>query len=272
MAKYARISAKAPFKTVAKYLRKGAHRTKYAGMRSGKYTLSRPMRKAVEAIIHKDNETKYVIFSNSYTSYNAMVNASEALRIMPDILNGTAGNQKIGNKIRLQRLSLRAVLTMQLNQTTANNSRFGVRLTCLRLKKFDDWNSANTDLASNYTKLLEGNLNGMDGSVVAFNTPLNLDYVTKVFDKKFIMTLPVVGTGLQVQDAPINSTRFVNNDIPYSRRFVEYDENNSSSQPVDYPYFLLVSYCKLDGTGSAPATGESLLQMQYTIKCEFEDA
>jgi len=127
-------------------------------------------------------------------------------------------------------------------------------------------------LATNYTKLLEGTLTGMDGSVVAFNTPLNLDYVTKVFDHKYFMSVPVVATGSQVQDAPTHSTKLINFDIPYSRRFIEYDENNSSTEPVDYPYFFLLSYCKLDGTGAAPGTGESLLSMQYTIKCEFEDA
>jgi len=112
----------------------------------------------------------------------------------------------------------------------------------------------------------------MDGSVVAFNTPLNLDYVTKVFDKKFYMTVPVVGTGSQVQDAPSASCKLINFEIPHSKRMINYDENSSSTEPVDYPYFLLVSYCKLDGTGAAPAAGESLLQMQYSIKCEYEDA
>lgn len=272
MAKQLKLSAKAPFKTVAKYQRKGAHRTKYASMRTGKWTLARPIRKAVEALIHKEAETKIKIFSSNYTSYNAMVNGAEALRLFPQITNGTGGDQKIGNRIRLQRLSFRGVLSLTLNQTTSNNSRFGVRLTIMRLKKFDDWQAANTDLTTNYNKLLEGNLNGMDGTTVAFNTPLNLDYCTKVIDKKYYMTMPVVAAASQVMDAPVQSTRLINFEIPHSRRFVEFDENNSSTDPVDYPYFALISYCKLDGTALAPGTGETIVQMQYTIKCEFEDA
>jgi len=260
------------FKTGSKYTRTGAHRSKYSSRRYGKAKIGKPLKRAIQAMISKDAETKYVINSSNYTSYNAQVNGSEALRIMPQISNGTGGNQKIGNKIQLQKLSLRGVLSMQLNQTTANNTRFGVRLTMLRLKKFDDWQAANTDLATNFNKLLEGTLIGMDGSVVAYNTPLNLDYCTKIFDKKIYMTLPAVASGSQVQDAPTHSCKLLNFTIPFSKRVLNYDENNSSTEPVDYPYFMLISYCKLDGTGAAPAAGESLLQFQYTIKAEFEDA
>lgn len=249
-------------------------RSKYSKMRTNKWTLSRPMRKAVEAIVHKEAETKIKMFSSNYTNYNAQVNSSEALRLLPDIANGAGGDQKLGNRIRLQRLKFRGVLQVGLlNQTTTNNTRFGVRLTICRLKKFDDWNQANTDLATNYVRLLEGTATGMDGTAVAFNTPLNSDYVTKVYDRRFFLTMPsyVGGTNF-AGDEPVNSTRLINFDIPYSRRFLCYDPDNSSTQPVDYPYFMLISYCKLDGTGAAPGVGETLVQMQYSIKAEFEDA
>jgi len=250
-------------------------RSKYSKMRQQKWTLTRPMRKAVEAIVHKEAETKIKMFSSNYTSFNAMVNGSgDVLRLLPDISNGTGGDQKLGNRIKLQRLKFRGVLQVGLlAQTTTNNTRFGVRLTICRLKKFDDWNASSTDLATNWTRLLEGSATGMDGSAVAFNTPLNADYVSKVYDKRFFLTMPSYVGGTNVAgDAAVESTRLINFDIPYSRRFLAYDPDSSTTQPVDYPYFMLISYCKLDGTGAVPGTGESLVQLQYTVKAEFEDA
>lgn len=258
------------YATVSKPYRTGEHRSKYANMRTSKWTLDRPTRKAVEAIIHKEAETKITMFSSNYTAYNQMVNGSEAIRLLPDIANGTGGNQKLGNKIRLQRLKFRGVLCFSLPQSTINNTRIGVRMTIMRLKQFDDWQQSNLALAAGYTKLLEGYAGGMDGTVFAHNTPLNLDYCTKVTDKRFVFSFAQSSGTVSSQDVN-NSFRMINFDIPYSRRFLNFDPDTSSNQPVDYPYFAVLSYCKLDGTAvDLPAT--AYLNLQYTVKAEFEDA
>lgn len=258
------------FKTGSKYTRTGKHRSKYSSRRFAKATISKPLKNAIQAMISKDAETKITMFSSNYTNYNQQINSAEALRLLPDITNGTGGNQKLGNKIKLQKLRFRGVVSFQLPQASIPNCRIGIRFIIMRLKKFDDWNASNADLATNYVKLLEGTNTGIDGTIAAHNTPLNLDYCTKVMDKRMYMSFSnTSGTAIigDIQQA----TKFLNFSIPHSRRILNYDENNSSNQPVDYPYFALISYCKLDGSAAdLPAT--AYLGLQYTVKAEFEDA
>lgn len=225
----------------------------------------------VQKIIHKDVETKTTVFSSNVTAYNQQLSTTgDCLRLIPAISNGTAENQKIGNVIRLQSLNLRGVLTFFQGQTTSNNTRIGVRMMILKAKRFGDWNAAATDFATNYTKLLEGVSTGFQGELSQFNTPINHDYFSVVMDKRIYMSQSLQSASTLVYDNRF-TTKFVNLNVPYSRRNIHYDQDNSATEPVDYPYFMLLGYTKLDGS-AADAPGASYLTFQYTTTAKFEDA
>lgn len=227
--------------------------------------------KKVQRIIHKDTETKVVVYSSNVTAFNQQINSTgDALRLMPQISNGTAENQKIGNCIRLQSLNIRGVLTFSLGQTSAANTRIGVRLLVLKAKRFGDWNQSATDLATNYTRLLEGSTAGFTGLVSDFNTPINHDYFSVVKDMRMYMSQSVQSVATTVNDT-VNTTKFINFNVPYSRRNVIYDQDFSATEAVNYPYFMCVGYCKLDGSAAdLPAT--TYLTLQYTATAKYEDA
>lgn len=253
--------------------KQNASKNSMRGKRRVRKQSSKPSKafvKKVQRIIHADTETKTVVFTSSATAFNQQINsAGDALRLMPQIANGTAENQKIGNVIRLQSLNVRGVLTFAY-QTAAINTRIGVRLLVLRSKRFKDWNQAAIDLGTNYTRLLEGSTAGATGLVADFNTPINNDYFSVLKDKRFYMSQSNQTVGTTVNDT-MNTTKFINFNVPYSRRKITYDQDFSANEPIDYPMFMCLFYCKLDGSAAdLPAT--SYLTLQYVSTAKYEDA
>ncbi|ALE29607.1 coat protein [Lake Sarah-associated circular virus-10] len=253
---------KKPYRKVRKYAKKPVKKM----MKTSKSFV-----KKVQKIIHKDVETKVVVFNSNATAFNQQINSTgDCLRLLPDIVNGTSENTKIGNIIQLQSLNIRGVLTFALSQTASQNVRIGVRMLILRAKRFNDWNQSATDFATNYTKLLEGSTSGFDGSVAAFNTPVNHDYFSVVADKRFYMSQSVIlasGPTINTNE----TTKFINFSVPYSRRKLTYDQDFSGLAPTNYPYFMVLGYSKLDGS-VADGTGTTYLTFQYTATAKFEDA
>jgi len=230
--------------------------------------------KRVKAVMASDIETKRTVYSSTTTAFNqAIANIADGLRLMPAISNGTGNNQRIGNVIKLQGIKVRGVLTFTLGQTTAANTRIGVRVFVLRAKRFKNWQDTQNDLGTGYTRLLEGTLTGMDGSLAAFNTPTNPDYYSVVMDKRFYMSQSTQQAGIATPGQPqvSETTKFLNFTVPYSKRKIHYDENYSLTDPVDFPYVICVSYTKLGGEApDAPAA--AYLTFQYTATADFEDA
>lgn len=253
------------------------------GMRKGK---SRVISKAVAAakekifakrvqkVISKKAETKTCMYSSNVTAFNQQINATgDCLRLFPIIANGTSEATRVGNAIRLQSLNLRGVLTFTLAQASASNTRIGVRLMILRAKRFEDWNQSAADFATNYTRLLEGTTTGFDGTLAAFNTPVNNDYFSVVLDKKMYMSQSLISANAALANSTGvvgNTTKFVNINIPYARRNVQYDQDFSATEPVNYPYFMVLGYTKL--SGDVPdAPGTVYLSFQYTTQAKYED-
>lgn len=264
---------------MAKYVRKGARRVR---KNNKKRVVSKAVAaandkifaKRVQKVISKNVETKRVIYTSSVTAFNQPINAAgDGLRIIPQVSNGTLNNQRIGNSIRSQGIKLRGVLTFTLGQTASANCRIGVRMFILRAKRFMNWADTQADLDTNSNKLLEGTLTGSNGSLAAFNTPYNPDYYSVVLDKKFYMSQSVQQSGVATpgQAQISETTKFVNMTIPYSRRLINFDDQYSLNEAVNYPYIICLSYTKL--AGDAPdGVGTSYLTFQYTTTMEYEDA
>jgi len=266
---------------MARYMRKGAKRVRKFPKKKAFISKAvaaakdKLFAKKVQRVISKNVETKVAVFQSNTTAYNAPLNAAgDCLRLIPDVNNNFSQGTKIGNEVRMQSLNLRGVITLALKQTTDNNVRIGVRLSIIKCKRFNDYTQAALDFGTTAgSRLLEGSLTTNLGTVPQFNTPINKDYYSVVYDKRFYMSqsLQAVGTSMA---STVYTTKFVNIKIPYSRRTIKYDENNSLNLPVNYPYFMLINYCKLDGTSDTipPSSGESLVSFQYVTTMKYEDA
>lgn len=242
--------------------------------RPARATRAKSFAARVKAVIAKDVETKVAVFNSNVTAFNQQINATgDCMRLMPAIANGTAENQKLGNVIKLQSLNIRGVLTFQLGQTTADNTRIGVRLMVLRPKRYGDWNAGATDFATNYTRLLEGTNTGFQGTLAQFNTPVNHDYFSVVMDKRFYMSQSVTPGGATPGQPQVSeTTKFVNFSVPYTKnKKVIYDQDYSLDEPINFPYFMVVGYTKLSGA-AADAVGTTYLTFQYNATAKYEDA
>ena len=239
---------------------------------------SKAFTKAVQKIIHKDVETKRTIFSSNVTAFNqSMTSNTDCLRLLPDIQQGAGAggsNGRIGNEIKVQSLRIRGVLTYALSQTVAAYTRIGVRMLILRTKAYQDWNTAatafgNSSGTGSYTRLLENGNSGFLGSLMDFNTPINLDVFSVVADKRFYLSQSISGTGGHSSDVS-QTTKFINMKIPYtSGKKLRYDDN--STQPQNFQYFMLLGHCKLDGT-IYDSNLVSNLTFQYVSDLKYEDA
>ena len=224
----------------------------------------------VKQVITKNSETKTKVFSSNVTAYNQQLNTvGDCLRLMPVVAGGVGEDQRIGNMIKLKSLNLRGTFTFTLAQTTSANCRIGVRVLILKTKRYMDWNAGASDFGTNYNKLLEGVNTGVTGILSEFNTPINRDYFTVVADKRYYISQSVFA-GTQGQAAVTNTTKFINMKIPYCRRNLQYDQDFNVSEPLNFPYYMLVSYYKLGGE-AADAAGTSYLTFQYTTTASYTD-
>jgi len=241
---------------------------------------SRAFAKKVQKVISKNVETKSALYVSPDTNtltypfgsrFNQAVNGNaDAIRILPDFIQGTAENQRVGNEIRMQSLMLRGVMTVTIPQATANNTRLGVRLLILRNKRINDYIAATTDMGTNFGRLLEQPQGPLNGSLAAFNSPVNTDYFSCVYDKKFYFSQSLSSTATNSAEV-FNTTKFVNISVPYSRRKVLFDEGFDVDTPINYPYFAVLSYTKLAGD-SADGDGATYVNFQFTSYAKYEDA
>lgn len=245
------------------------------GKRSTK--ASKAFVRKVQKIIHKDVETKIVVYNSNVTAFNQSINSTgDCLRLMPQISIGGNQSQRIGNTIKLQSLKIRGVLTFAVPQALAVNCRIGVRMMILRPKAYKDWVAGANAFGvgsgnASYTKLLENPTlaSGFNGSLQDFNNPTNSDCFSVVVDKRFYMSMSYTGT-LGHTPEMFNTTKFVNLEVPYCRnKTLLYDD--SSSEPNQFPYFMVLGFCKLDGSvfDSSVTTN---LTFQYNATARYEDA
>lgn len=226
--------------------------------------------KKVKKCMAKEIETKCVTYSTTPTAFNQqMQTQGDALRIMPSISLGTLQNQRVGNEIKLQSIQIRGVITFALNMTAIANTRIGVRLLVVKAKRFQDWNAGATDFGTSYLRLLENTNTGFVGEVSQFNTPINKDYYTCIVDKRFYLSQSQTAGGPTTE--VFNSTKFVNFKLPYARRKLIYDDAYIPGESNNFPYFMLIGYCKLDGT-SADVSTIANLTFQYVSTAKYEDA
>lgn len=252
---------------MARYIKSQKRKTNKKKTRMSSKKVSASFAKKVRTVLHKQSETKVAIFQSNVTAFNQQANSSgDCLRLIPTIAQGTGQGQRVGASVRLQSLHIRGVLTFTLGQTSASLVRIGVRMMILRAKRFSDWQQTQTDFASSYTRLLEGNLTGLNGDLSNWNTPPNRDYFSVVKDKRFVMTL---GQGATTNET-FNSVRHYKFKIPYSNRNLIYDENYDVDDPVNYPYVMILSYTKLDGA-LPDLAATTYLTNQYVTTAKYED-
>lgn len=241
---------------------------------------SKAFARKVQAIIHKDVETKSACTIFPLTAFNSGINAAADLcGVVPAISQGIQDNNRIGDQLRAQSLVIKGYLTMtQGLSTTLANARIGVRLMLVCPKAYPSYDGATANAATWLGALLKagGSTFGFSGgSARDLFADVNTDAITCYYDKVHYLSMPyynvATSVGLVTQDLR-QSTKFFTIRKNLRNLLLKYDATfgNAGLYPTNKIMFLVAGYYHLDGSAADVAT--TVLNMAYDSYLNYEDA
>lgn len=273
-----RKNRKAPRKSKAPYKRRARRNVKP----------SKTLTKMVNSIIHKNAETKQASYNFPITQFNSGVNsAGDILRVIPIISQGATENQRIGDTLLGQKLSIKGHFFINLVPNTSSttslptavpaNARLMIRAFICSVKKYNNYDDAVSNAAAWTPNFLKnGNTSqALDGSIESMYLPVNTDVITVHKEIKKYISMPVltstsVGVPVNVLVAqsfnPSGSVKFFNGGVR-CKKVMKYDD--SSFSPQNFAPFMVISYAHLDG--SAPDVLTTVITGTYVSVFNYED-
>lgn len=236
-------------------------------------------KKKVLSVIRSQNETKQAYMEKNWTDFNsAIASPGDAMRIIPFIDNGAADYQRIGDQIRLQKLTLRGILQLipQTNTNTYDNRKIAVRVMIVTPKSFPNTDSAlNSQTWFNYLLKKGGTQTGFNGSVHELFTPINTDAVTCHYNKVFFLNQSAIFQSTASGVASVDQsgmTKFFSKTFTFKNKLLKYDPNVGNGQtPTNYGPVLVLGYALTDPS-AAPDTLTTRVRFHYCSTMTYEDA
>lgn len=240
--------------------------------------------KKVKTVLHNQAETKHAYHTTSNASltyFNSGINSTgDMLQIMPNISQGTADNNRIGDQIRAQTLNLRGYLKLDINTSGASNSDLTTvvaRLFVVSLKSKPNYTEA-TSSASPLSGLLKkgGTTVGFTGVLSDIYAPVNTDLWTVHHDRKFYLNQSHIQNFNSTTNAIVpvdvrNTVKFFNLNVKCKNKLLKYDANVSSGLlPVNYGPIFLLGYSFLNS--ASPDVLSTRVGVQYDAMMSYEDA
>ena len=96
-------------------------------------------------------ETKQAFHQNALTNFNSGISGSgDCLQVIPSIASGTLDNQRVGDQIRPQSLSIRGIINMVPQDPTQSLGvrRIGVRVMIVSVKAYPTYAVAAANTAT----------------------------------------------------------------------------------------------------------------------------
>jgi len=246
---------------------------KKARRKSAPVKPSKALTKAVQSIIHRDQETKCAYHQQNLIAYNNAIDTTTDIRyILPAVGLGVDSNERIGEEIRAQKLRVQGHMILAA-QGAVNYCRVAVRLLIAQPRAYND----QVSITNNYTiwmpaMLKKGGANAaMDGSISSLYAPVNKETMICWHDELIFLTIPQMVTAVGQQDLA-QTTKFFDFNINLRNRKLKYTTAfNSDLYPINgYTPMILLGYAFLDGT--PPASGAQSVSMAYTSTLYYEDS
>lgn len=243
--------------------------------------------KKVQAIIHKDVETKQAYNALALTAFNSGIDAvGDVIQVVPNILNGNTDNTRIGDQLRGMSLRIKGHMISSVlpnPNTSSANCRIAVRMMVVQPRYLSNYNQASSSAAVWLPGLLKkgGTTTAFTGVISDLYAPINTDLIIKYYDKVVYVTIPFTQYALSgvigstninntVSIDLVNSTKFFNINLKMKNKLLKYDVNISNVQPTNYAPCFLLGYCHLDG--SSPDVLNTQVSCAFDAIFGFEDA
>jgi len=231
----------------------------------------------VLAVIKSRAETKQAFTNLTPTDFNSgILTVSDNLKIIPNIAVGTADNQRIGDQIYAQKLTLRGIIQL-LPQTTSQNAgvcKVACRIMIVTPKSFPNWSTAGgSTVWQNYLLKKGGTVTQFTGAIDDLFAPVNRDAVTLHYNKVFYMNQGYYfgSSSFAVPYEQNNLVKFFRKTFRWKNKCLKYDSNiDSGLTPSNIGMVLVMGYCFVDG--SSPDSLNTRVRLQYDAILDYEDA
>jgi len=237
---------------------------------------SKAFKKAVQAIVSANAESKQGFHSVSAENYNSGINVTgDVKRLMPSISQGTADNARIGDQLKAQSLTIKGAIVY--NPSTGQygtyaNSRIACRLMIVSPRLYPNIDDAQNNAATWTQYLLKkgGTTSGFSGTLSDLWAPINSDGIIKYYDKVFYLDAPYQATAVG-STLMGKSTRFFSHGMKLRNKTIKYDSSVSGgTQPSNYGPVMILGYTHMDG--SAPDSLTTAVQLSFDTIFNYEDA
>lgn len=236
-------------------------------------SLTKTIEKVAQKIFRKNAENKQAWLTYPIAPFNSAADtAGDVLQVLPLVSQGVAENNRIGDDIRGQKLTIKGHMISSMSGN-GNYCRLAVRMLVCQPKSTP--NATLEDVNYNswlpYVLRAGGSNIGLNGTIESLYAPVDTDVITCYHDKTYYITQSRTITDAGTQEI-FNSTKFFNLSIPLRNKLMKYNGNYSgNNRPVAYAPVILFSYVLLDGTAPISST-PLLMSMTFTSCLEFEDA
>lgn len=258
--------------TSRKNLKKGVIKPKRKIM---KKPVSPALKTYISKAMAKGSETKIQSTEYTLTSFNSAIGSSpDIIECFPNITQGVAQNNRIGNKIKPIRLEIIGYIIYLTDQKT-DARLIGARLMCYQDKQIRCY--TNTQL--NYNLLNSGGTPvSYTGTAMNYIMPHNKDNFTFYSDKRFKILKPFGLSNLAVPSASLSLTE-VNNTLyqpfkiilteKHMPNIIQYDQTESTVHPINFAPKISFGYSDL--LNFAPDTISLQLAMSFCSTLYYKD-
>lgn len=267
---------------MAKYTPRKSRFLKKKPAKSTKKTLKKTEKKIVRMVSRKIEDKQAITYSNA-TFFNSSVDSSaDMIQILPNISQGVADNQRIGDQITAKSLRLKGFIRFLPQPTnTVNTTHYGhvgIRMMVLSLKQSSNYTTNNNLLSNPLASLLRkgGTTVGFTGAISDLMAPINTDIFTKHYNKVIYVNQSYVITGDGSTNPKVaidvsKLVRFFNIKINCRRKQLKYDNSTSAGLlPTNFAPFFVAGYSYMNG--DPPDYTTTNLQISYDSIFDYEDA
>jgi len=231
--------------------------------------------KKVQKVIHADVETKQAYHIMAPTNFNSGIDAAgDAIRILPNISQGTAENNRIGNQLKAQNLTIKGCVSWSPSIGTFGsfaNARLGVRLFVIQPRNYSEISEVLANSSTWMPTLLQkGGVSApFTGAINDLWAPLNSDAFIKYYDKVFMLNGTYQATAVGMTQL-LGATKMFKIALKCRNKTIKYENTISTNNPMNYAPVFCIGYAHLDGSG--PDTVSTAITVQWDAVFNYEDA
>lgn len=241
---------------------------------------SRVFKKKVLSVVHAQTETKQAYMEKDFSDFNSSIAAvGDAMRIIPQVNYGTGDNNRCGDQIRAQKLTIKGIINM-IPQTNVNeyaNRKIAVRIMIVTPKSFPNDAQASNNQTTWMPYLLKkgGTTSAFNGTVHDLFAPINTEAFVVHYNKVIFLNQSAIfqstASGVTSVDLQ-NVTKFFSKTFYLKNKLLKYDANiGNGITPSNWGPQLCLGYALTD-PNAAPDTLATRVRFHFSSTLDYEDA